>query len=106
MLVLDHCTDATRRQALDAAAALPPVPLIVLESDLPGAFAGRLSPVGRKLLLPSSAVAADLHELSGWALDRGFELHDLEVKRPTLEDVYVQLTAEAAADEHENGVTS
>jgi glucosyl-3-phosphoglycerate synthase len=37
VLVLDHCTDATRRQALDAAAALPPVPLIVLESDLPGA---------------------------------------------------------------------
>jgi ABC-2 type transport system ATP-binding protein len=83
--------------------ALPPG---ANESDLPGAFAGRLSPVGRKLLLPSSAVAADLHELSGWALDRGFELHDLEVKRPTLEDVYVQLTAEAAADEHENGVTS
>jgi ABC-2 type transport system ATP-binding protein len=70
------------------------------ESDLPGAFASRLSQLGHKLLLPSSTVAADLHALSGWALERGFELHDLEVKRPTLEDVYVQLTAEAAA-EHE-----
>jgi ABC-2 type transport system ATP-binding protein len=78
--------------------ALPPG---ANQSDLPGAFTGRLSHVGPKLLLPSSAVAADLHALSGWALDRGFELHDLEVKRPTLEDVYVQLTAEAAADEHE-----
>jgi ABC-2 type transport system ATP-binding protein len=70
------------------------------QSDLPGAFASRLSQVGPRLLLPSSTVAADLHALSGWALERGFELHDLEVKRPTLEDVYVELTAEAAA-EHE-----
>jgi ABC-2 type transport system ATP-binding protein len=77
--------------------ALPPG---ASQSDLPGTFAGRLTQRGPKLLLPSSTVAADLHALSGWALERDFELHDLEVKRPTLEDVYVQLTAEAVA-EHE-----
>jgi ABC-2 type transport system ATP-binding protein len=35
---------------------------------------------------------AELHELTGWALDRDLELTDLEVRRPTLEDVYLELT--------------
>jgi ABC-2 type transport system ATP-binding protein len=35
---------------------------------------------------------ADLHELTAWALDRQLELTDLEVRRPTLEDVYLELT--------------
>ena len=34
----------------------------------------------------------DLHELTAWALDRELELTDLEVHRPTLEDVYLELT--------------
>ncbi len=32
-----------------------------------------------------------LHELTGWALSRDIELHELSVTRPTLEDVYLQL---------------
>jgi ABC-2 type transport system ATP-binding protein len=35
---------------------------------------------------------AELHELTGWALTRGLELADLEVHRPTLEDMYLELT--------------
>ena len=35
---------------------------------------------------------ADLYELTGWALDRDVELIDLEIHRPTLEDVYLELT--------------
>jgi ABC-2 type transport system ATP-binding protein len=46
------------------------------------------------LRLPSTLVTADLHVLTGWALERGIELDDLEVSRPTLEDVYLQLTSE------------
>jgi ABC-2 type transport system ATP-binding protein len=38
-----------------------------------------------------------VHELSGWALESGTELADLEVRRRSLEDVYLQLTAEADA---------
>ncbi|HEX6332547.1 MAG TPA: ABC transporter ATP-binding protein [Actinomycetota bacterium] len=34
-----------------------------------------------------------LHELTGWALARGLALEGLEVARPTLEDVYLELTA-------------
>ena len=36
-----------------------------------------------------------LHRLTGWALERGTSLDGLEVSRPTLEDVYLSLTAEA-----------
>ena len=38
-----------------------------------------------------------LHELTGAALARGDRLHELSVTRPSLEDVYLELTAEAAA---------
>ena len=42
-----------------------------------------------------------LHALSGWALERGVELPALEVRRPSLEDVYLQLVAaeRAGADQ-------
>jgi ABC-2 type transport system ATP-binding protein len=35
-----------------------------------------------------------LHELTGEALARGEELAELEVRRPTLEDIYLELTGE------------
>jgi ABC-2 type transport system ATP-binding protein len=37
-----------------------------------------------------------LHVLTGWALERGVALEGLRVSRPTLEDVYLELTADAA----------
>jgi ABC-2 type transport system ATP-binding protein len=37
-----------------------------------------------------------LHELTGEALARGERVHDLSVAQPTLEDVYLELTAEPA----------
>ncbi len=36
----------------------------------------------------------DLYELTAWAVDRGLVLEDLAVRRPSLEDVYLQLTNE------------
>jgi ABC-2 type transport system ATP-binding protein len=38
-----------------------------------------------------------LHELTGWALARGVRLEDLRIIRPSLEDVYLQLTDQPAA---------
>jgi ABC-2 type transport system ATP-binding protein len=35
---------------------------------------------------------ADLRTLTAWALERGVELEDLEARRPSLEDVYLQVT--------------
>jgi ABC-2 type transport system ATP-binding protein len=40
-----------------------------------------------------------LNELTAWALDRGVELEGLEVSRPTLEDVYLELTGGEAGAE-------
>jgi ABC-2 type transport system ATP-binding protein len=42
-----------------------------------------------------------LHQLTSAALARGERLRDLSVTRPTLEDVYLELTAEAASDHEE-----
>ena len=47
----------------------------------------------RRVVMSSAAPMADLHELSGRALALGLELSDIEVRRPTLEDVYLELTA-------------
>jgi ABC-2 type transport system ATP-binding protein len=47
-------------------------------------------------------IAADdptepLHRLTGWALERGLTLEALTVSRPTLEDVYLDITSERTA---------
>ena len=34
-----------------------------------------------------------LHQLTGWALGRGTVLRQLTVERPSLEDIYLRLTA-------------
>jgi ABC-2 type transport system ATP-binding protein len=39
---------------------------------------------------------AALAEITAWAQERGLELAALEVVRPSLEDVYLSLTGEAA----------
>jgi ABC-2 type transport system ATP-binding protein len=44
--------------------------------------------------IASADVVADLHRLTGWALKNAITLDGLEVTRPTLEDVYLQLTDE------------
>jgi ABC-2 type transport system ATP-binding protein len=65
---------------------------------------GELPDVGpAKVVLDGPAVVVTaqdptpaLHVLTGWALERGVTLENLTVARPTLEDVYLELTAEAA----------
>jgi ABC-2 type transport system ATP-binding protein len=54
---------------------------------------GATSDDERRVVLSSTAPMADLHELTGRALALGLELADIEVRRPTLEDVYLELTA-------------
>jgi ABC-2 type transport system ATP-binding protein len=51
------------------------------------------SPVGDGTLeVRTDDATRSLHELTGWALDRGIALESIEVSRPTLEDVYLHLT--------------
>ena len=46
-------------------------------------------------------VARVLHRLTGWALERGIDLEGLEILRPSLEDIYLNLTGSASAVEAE-----
>ena len=38
-----------------------------------------------------------LHQLTGWAVERGIELEELSVSRPSLEDVFLKLSADREA---------
>jgi ABC-2 type transport system ATP-binding protein len=51
---------------------------------------------GRHVELETDDPTELLHRLTGEALSRGERLDNLTVSRPTLEDVYLELTAEAA----------
>ena len=46
-------------------------------------------PVG---LIETSNPVRVVNRLTGWALEQGFELIDFEVRRPTLEDIYLEVT--------------
>jgi ABC-2 type transport system ATP-binding protein len=75
--------------------------------SLPAALVGELPPrvataldgesPNGKLRLRSTEPVALLAELTTWALRREVELSGLEVKRPSLEDVYLELTGEEGA---------
>jgi ABC-2 type transport system ATP-binding protein len=51
-----------------------------------------------RVLASSDAVATDLSILSSWALARGSQLEDLEVRRATLEDTYLELVSQHQTD--------
>ena len=69
------------------------LPTGTMVSDLPGELAAiaQLHEDGHAHVSVSEP-ARSLHALTGWALDRGEDLGDLTVGRPTLEDVYLRLT--------------
>jgi ABC-2 type transport system ATP-binding protein len=45
----------------------------------------------------TTLVTKDLFDLTSWAMSAGVDLEDLRVDRPTLEDVYLELTTEGGA---------
>jgi ABC-2 type transport system ATP-binding protein len=49
------------------------------------------------MVITSADVVQDLHQLTGWAIDNRIALDGLEVTRPSLEDIYLSLTAEPEA---------
>ncbi|HEX2708763.1 MAG TPA: ABC transporter ATP-binding protein [Solirubrobacterales bacterium] len=54
---------------------------------------------GRDVNVETTTLVKTLHELTGEALARGEDLEGLEVTRPSLEDVYLELTSAAEAAE-------
>jgi ABC-2 type transport system ATP-binding protein len=47
---------------------------------------------GHEVVLTTDQPTRDLHDLTGRALAEGFELEGLQVRRPTLEEIYLELT--------------
>jgi ABC-type multidrug transport system ATPase subunit len=60
---------------------------------LPAGLPGRPEPHEDRVVLRTTEPTRALNLLTGWALDRGVELDALTVTRPSLEDVYLQLTS-------------
>jgi ABC-2 type transport system ATP-binding protein len=88
----------------DAAALISfRLPEGVAVAELPGDAAGAARVNGDLVVRTGSPVRA-LNELTGWAIERGIDLQGLEVRRPTLEDVYLRLTgAEGEGTEEGKG---
>jgi ABC-2 type transport system ATP-binding protein len=59
---------------------------------LPDPILSRSEREGDRITLRSNDPTRDLHDVTAWALERGIGLEDLEVSRPTLEDVYLEIT--------------
>jgi ABC-2 type transport system ATP-binding protein len=71
------------------------LPERVAESDLPPLLrGGQLR--GGQLVLETSDPTRSVHELTAWAIELGIRLDDLTVTRPSLEDIYLELTRETA----------
>jgi ABC-2 type transport system ATP-binding protein len=49
-----------------------------------------------RCVLRTADVTRDLHRLTAWAVERGTRLDGLDVRKPSLEDVYLRLTADAS----------
>jgi ABC-2 type transport system ATP-binding protein len=47
----------------------------------------------------------DVHRLLHWAVEEGVELEGFEVKRPSLEDVYLSLTDHRSGEQHDSDAT-
>jgi ABC-2 type transport system ATP-binding protein len=67
--------------------------------DLPSAVAPRAATAGEEIELTVTDPTRALHEVTSWAVERGIELEGLQVTRPTLEDVYLELTGGEAGAE-------
>jgi ABC-2 type transport system ATP-binding protein len=61
-------------------------------ADLPPTLASTATVTGGTIQVRTTDPTRALHELTGWALDRGVELDGLSVTRPSLEDVYLEIT--------------
>ena len=88
-----------RRRRSAIAIALRPrisftLPTGTSADELPAPLAARATRQSDgRFVLEGAPIAAALHALSGWALEHDIELDDLEVRRPTLEDIYLEQTS-------------
>ena len=69
------------------------LPAGVAAADMPDTIVRKTTlPANGRIVFESERPLADVGVLAEWARARGVELPDLDVRRPSLEDVYLQLT--------------
>jgi ABC-2 type transport system ATP-binding protein len=68
-------------------------------SDLPAEVAAAASVANGVVRLEAERPTELLNRLTGWALERSVDLGGLEVRRPSLEDIYLELTGAEEAKE-------
>ena len=64
--------------------------------DLPAELRALVAGVDGRVMLTTGTPLAHVGALADWARGLGIDLPDLDVRRPTLEDVYLELTEEPA----------
>jgi ABC-2 type transport system ATP-binding protein len=64
--------------------------------ELPHALRALARVNGLSFELQTKDATRTLHQLTSWAVESGVELDGLQVTRPSLEDVYLEITGEAA----------
>ncbi len=64
------------------------------DEELPSALAAAAQRTDATVLIRTSDATRTLHELTSWAIENRITLEGLDVTRPSLEDVYLELTTE------------
>jgi len=64
--------------------------------ELPPALRAMARVNGESIELETKDATRTLHQLTSWAVETGVDLDGLQVTRPSLEDVYLEITREAA----------
>lgn len=67
---------------------------ITFRAPIGASFPFDVSVDGDVVTIETHEPTADVHRLTGWAIENGVVLEDLTVMRPSLEDVYLALTEE------------
>jgi ABC-2 type transport system ATP-binding protein len=68
------------------------LPAGISVEELPEGLRGLLAGEDGKTTLTTNTPLVHVRDLADWAIERGLDLPDLTVRRPTLEDVYHELT--------------
>ena len=95
-MIAEGSPETLGRGEAEAALVTFRVPDGIDPDELPMPDDAGISHRGRELSFRTATPTRDLAPLLSWATVRGAELEGLCIARPTLEDVYLQLTREPA----------
>jgi ABC-2 type transport system ATP-binding protein len=96
-VIADGTPDALGRERHQLALVTFRLPDGVDAADLPLPFGRDVEERAGRIAITTPAPTRDLAPLVAWAVARDTELEGLTITRPSLEDVYLELTQETVA---------